>query len=90
MNKSNVIAAVLLVVAILGSGLGLVYTKHVSRELFIEWQSLRVQEQELDIEWEMLQLEQSTLAAEVVVDHAARVRLGMEVPDPGAVVYVTR
>ena len=74
---SNVVVAIVLITAILGTGLGLVYTKHQSRKLFIELQAVQAARDELEIEWELLQLEQSTLAAEAVVDHAARTRLEM-------------
>jgi cell division protein FtsL len=84
------VAVMLLLAVLLGSGLGLVYTQHHSRQLFIELQKLQARRDNLDIEWEMLQLEQSTLATEAIVDQAARSRLDMQVPDPETVIYVTR
>ena len=83
-------AAIVLIVAVLGSALGAVYSKHQSRKLFIELQALEVHKDNLEIEWGLLQLEQSTLATEAVVDQVARSRLGMIVPDPGSVVYIRR
>ena len=79
-----------LLLAVAATALGLVYTKHQSRRLFIELQSLQQQRDELEIEWAQLTLEQSTLAAEAVVDYEARTQLGMTVPDPQAVVYLVR
>lgn len=88
MNKTC--AAIVLIVAVLGSALGVVYSKHQSRKLFNELQALEAHRDNLEIEWELLQLEQSTLATEAVVDQVARSRLGMIVPDPGSVVYIRR
>lgn len=87
---SNSLAIMLLLVAVLVSGLGLVYTKHHSRQLFIELQRLQGQRDAMEIEWEQLQLEQSTLATEVTVDNAARTRLNMLTPNPNDVVYLKR
>lgn len=84
------VAMLLLLAVLLGSGLGLVYTQHQGRQLFIELQKLQTQRDNLDIEWEMLQLEQSTLATEAIVDQAARNRLDMQIPAPETVIYVTR
>jgi len=80
----------LLLLALLASGVGLVYTQHQSRSLFVELQSLRQQRDELNIEWNQLQLEERTLTAEAVVDSAARTDLRMYVPAPDAVVYLQR
>ncbi len=84
------LALVLLIAAVLCSGLGVVYSKHQSRQLFNEFQSLQSYRDDLEIEWGLLQLEQSTLATEAVVDHAARTRLNMRVPAPEAVIYIKR
>lgn len=81
---------VVLLAAVVGAGLAVIQTKHQSRRLFIELHHLQVAEDNLQIEWGQLQLEQSTLATEAVVDHAARTRLDMMIPDSNAVVYLTR
>ena len=88
MNQATVLAVV--ITALLGSGLGVIYTKHQSRKLFIELQSLQRYRDDLEIEWGMLQLEQSTLVTGSAVDYAARTRLKMVVPDPDSVVYIAR
>jgi cell division protein FtsL len=82
--------AIVLIIALMGSGLGLVYTVHQSRQLFIELQDLQVRRDHLEIEWELLQLEQSTLVTEATVDQAARVHLNMVVPNPSLSIYVTQ
>ena len=86
--KSAFWQIVVLTVAIFGSGVGLVYTHHLNRQLFIEWQQLQKQRDDLEIEWELLQLEQSTLVTEVAVVETARTRLNMRIPDPAEVLYI--
>lgn len=84
------IITIVLIVAVIGSGLGIVYIEHKSRKLFIQLQDLQVEKDRLQVEWGQLQLEQSTLATEAIVDHVARTRLNMIIPDSDAVIYVTR
>ena len=79
---------VLLAGAVLASGVGVVYTQHANRQLFIEFQKLQAERDQLEIEWELLQLEQSTLVTDIAVEEAARVRLNMRIPDPGEVLYI--
>lgn len=79
----------LLTVATLGSGVGLAYTHHVNRQLFVQWQNLQTERDHLEIEWELLQLEQSTLVTEVAVEETARTRLNMLIPNPNDVLYIT-
>ena len=74
---------VLLVMALLmvmATALGVAYSKHQSRRLFVELQTLNAGRDALDIEWGRLQLEQSTLATPVRIENMARQRLGMFVP----------
>lgn len=87
---NSYVVVLLLIMGIVSSGVGLVYTKHQSRKLFIELQVLQGLRDDLEIEWEMLQLEESTLTTEAVVDQAARVRLNMMVPDANSVIYIKR
>lgn len=84
------LAVGLLLAAVVASGMGVIYVKHQSRELFIELQGLQRQRDALDIQWTQLQLEQSTLVTEAVVDQTARSRLDMIVPSPDSVVYLRR
>jgi cell division protein FtsL len=79
-----------LLVVLMGSGLGVVYTKHQTRQLFIDLQALQDKRDELEIEWRLLQLEHSTLATAAEVDQVARTRLDMVIPAPDAVIYIIR
>ena len=78
----------LLLILVLLSGTGLVYSQHQSRQLFIELQGLQARRDELNIDWELLKLEESTLNTALMVDQTAHDRLHMLLPDPASVVYV--
>lgn len=78
----------LLSVAVMLSALAVVYAKHESRKLFVEWQALLDKQDEMNIEWGQLQLEQSTWATHTRVESLARERLGMILPPQSAVVIV--
>ena len=86
--KSPILLVVVLIVAVLGSGVGVVYTQHANRQLFIQWQKLQAERDDLEIEWELLRLEQSTLVTDAAVEAVARTRLNMFAPDPGAILYI--
>ena len=70
----NVLVVLLAVVA---TAVGIVYSKHQGRELFIELQLLGDERDRMDVEWGQLQLEQSTLTTQGKVERAARDQLGM-------------
>ncbi len=86
--KSSFWQIVALTIAVFSSGVGLAYTHHTNRQLFIQWQKLQAERDSLEIEWELLQLEQSTLVTEIAVEDTARTRLNMLIPDPGQVLYI--
>ena len=68
---------VILLALVIVSSIGVVYTKHQGRTLFVELQALAEARDGMDIEWGQLQLEQSTLTTQGQVEQAARERLGM-------------
>jgi cell division protein FtsL len=82
------VLVVLLLLAVMGSAVGVVYAKHQGRKLFVELQSLRNERDDMDVEWGQLQLEQSTHTTQGQVEHAARERLGMVNLSPGNMVIV--
>ena len=86
--KSQFLLIVLLSSAALGSGVGVVYTRHVNRQFFIQSQKLQAERDNLEVEWELLQLEQSTLVTDSAVEETARKRLNMLTPDPSEVLYI--
>lgn len=86
--KSQVLWVVVLIAAVLVSGVGMVYTQHTNRRLFVEWRKLQAERDTLEVEWELLRLEQSTLVTDAAVEAVARTRLNMVAPDPGAILYI--
>jgi cell division protein FtsL len=78
----------LLFTAVLASALGVVYSKHQSRQLFIELQALQALRDEMSIEWGRLQLEQSTWAAHGRIENIAAQRLHMHLPAVGSIITV--
>lgn len=87
MNAPFFITAVL-ALALLGSALGLVYAKHLSRGLFSESESLVSERDRIDIEWRRLQLELASLASHSRIERKARIELQMKVPAATAIVMV--
>lgn len=80
----------LLILAVIGSGIGVVYAKYLSRSQFVELQRLRAQRDRMDVHWGRLQLEESTLATYSRVEADARGKLRMHIPHPGEVVVVRK
>lgn len=78
----------LLLALVITSALGVVYSKHHSRKLFVELQQVREQIDELNVDWGRLQLEQSAWSAHGRIESIARKRLGMKLPDANEVVYI--
>ncbi len=87
--RGAAVPLLMLAALVLGSALGVVYTTHESRKLFVELQALQGVRDELNIEWGRLLLEQSTLATPTRVENIARRRLGMKPPAPEQIVIVT-
>ena len=67
-------------VVLLGSALGVVYSKQEARNRFNDLQRLTGARDDLDIEWGQLQLEQSTWATHGRVERVAHDDLGMVTP----------
>lgn len=75
------VSAVLLVLVVISS-FGVIYSAHKSRELFRELERVRRAENEIQIEWRQLLLERSTLSAHARVEAMAGSELQM-VPASG-------
>lgn len=78
---STVICAILLFAAV-ASALGVVWTRHESRVLFVQLTQLQNQRDDLNIEYGRLELEQATYAEPRRIDDEARQKLGMVDPRP--------
>jgi cell division protein FtsL len=68
--------------AVLFSAAGTVYSRHHSRELFVEMEKLNRDRDALEVEWGQLQLEQSAWSNHAFVERVATTRLRMGTPDP--------
>jgi cell division protein FtsL len=79
---------VLLLLAVIASGIGVVYAKHSSRRLFVTKEALRQERDNLDIEWGRLQIEQSTWASPARIERVAREQLKMRMPEAKAIVVI--
>lgn len=62
------------------SAVALVYTKHESRDLFVELEQLTRERDELNIEWGQLQIEQSTWATHGRIERVALEELALTRP----------
>ncbi|MEO8809388.1 MAG: cell division protein FtsL [Rhodanobacter sp.] len=71
-----------LLLAVLASALGVVWTRHESRILFVQLTALQNQRDDLNIEYGRLELEQATYAEPRRIDDEARQKLGMIDPRP--------
>ncbi len=80
MMRSPMVLPLILGLAIIASGVALVYARHQTRVLFIELQTMRVQEQKATDEWGRLQLELATQGTLEQVLHRSTEALEMQVP----------
>jgi cell division protein FtsL len=79
-----------LYVVIFFSALQVVITRHETRRLFVELQTLERTGDELNEEWGRLQLEQSTWAINDRIESFARTKLDMKMPERSSVVLLAK
>ena len=72
------------------SAIALIYTKHESRKLFVELESLTDKRDELNIEWGQLQIEQSTWAAHARIEQVATDDLSLVRPAATEIFVIER
>ncbi|MGN6740209.1 cell division protein FtsL [Dyella sp.] len=75
---------------VLITALGVVWTRHESRVLFVQLTSLQNQRDDLNVEYGRLELEQATWAEPRRIDEEARSKLGMVAPAPADIQLVRR
>ena len=88
MSRGQVFWLSCLIVAVVLSGMSVVYAKFLSRSLFVELQQLRTTRDQADMEWGRLQLELATQGALGRVTDIANERLQMQVPTAEQIVVV--
>lgn len=79
---------VVLIVANVVTGLGVVHARHQHRQNFVQLTRLEKARDELNIEFGRLQLEQATWAESNRIDQVARDRLGMKFPEGADIVVI--
>ena len=84
------LACLLVLVLVLVSSLGVIFSTYKSRQLFSEVQLQHRDSMQLEEQWGRLLLEHSTWASHSRVEGLAKMKLGMVVPEPGAMIVVTR
>ena len=72
------------------SSIALVYTKHESRKLFVELESLTHERDDLNIEWGQLQIEQSTWATHARIERVAADDLSLSRPKTSDIFVIER
>jgi cell division protein FtsL len=90
MRIFGAIALVGLLCLVLLSALGVVWTRHESRVLFVQLTTLQNQRDDLNVEYGRLELEQATWAEPRRIDEEARSKLGMVAPAPQDIQLVRR
>ncbi|MFO1436270.1 MAG: cell division protein FtsL [Gammaproteobacteria bacterium] len=79
-----------LTVALIGSAISVVLSRHESRKLFVELQKLEGERDRMNEEWGQLQLEQATWGTPARVEDIAHSKLQMEPPKPQSTVMVSK
>jgi cell division protein FtsL len=77
-----------LLLLVVASALGVIYSSYISRQLFSELQQGKRQAMRLEENWGRLLLEQSTWAAHARIERLAKSELNMIVPEPASIVVV--
>lgn len=86
--SARVVLASFLSLGVVLSALGVVYTKHQTRSLFVDVQRLETERDRMNVNWGRLQIEQSTLATQARIENIAHGKLAMNIPPQNSVVIV--
>ena len=91
-NKNGQPTLLLMVFAVVCviSAIALVYTKHESRNLFVELEQLTTERDALNIEWGQLQIEQSTWATHARIERVALEELDLVRPKSTEIYLIER
>jgi cell division protein FtsL len=72
------------------TALGVVFSKHLTREVNVEISRYRVAIDELELQWSQLQIEESTFSEYGLIERQAREQLGMVYPGLAGSVMIVR
>jgi cell division protein FtsL len=90
MKAFGALAIVGLLCLVLITALGVVWTRHESRVLFVQLTNLQNQRDDLNVEYGRLELEQATWAEPRRINEEARSKLGMVTPAPQDIQLVSQ
>jgi len=82
------IITLILFLLVMGSAVGVIFSKHESRKLFVQLQVLQKEKDQMNVEWGRMQLEQSTHATHGRIESLAIKKLGMRLPAADKVVII--
>lgn len=86
----QLLAALLLLIMVVSSALGVVYSSYKSRQLFAELEQINRESIRLEEDWGRLLLEQSTWASHSRIEQIATSKLNMVVPNASSIIVVGR
>lgn len=87
--KARLVVTFVLLTVVVGSAIGVIYSKHRSRRLFVQLQEVQQERDQLNIEWGRLQLEQGAWATRGRIERIARERLDMRMPNQNDMVILS-
>ena len=82
------VAHAALFLALIASGVGVIYTQYLHRKLFVELKALEYERDTMEDEWGRLLLERSVWAARGRVERIAHERLALQMPVAADIVLV--
>jgi len=86
--KSDILILFLVLIAVVGTALGVVYTRQQGRLLAIELGNLESQRDDGLAEWSRLQIEQGWLADASQIEKTARSKLKMRQPEETKILVI--
>jgi len=86
--NARLIFILIALAAVIGSALGIVYTRHESRQAAVQLGLLEDERDAFIAEWSRLQLEQAWLGDASQVETKARNRLGMQNPESATILVL--
>jgi cell division protein FtsL len=89
-NAHPVLLLLVFAIVCVISAIALVYTKHESRNLFVELEQLTTERDQLNIEWGQLQIEQSTWASHARIERVAMEELALIRPKSTEIYLIER
>jgi cell division protein FtsL len=90
MRRVGAVIVLLLLIAVIGSALGVIYAREQNRRLFVDYTQLIKDHDDLNVEFSRLELEQATWAETNRIEQVARGQLGMVTPDAASTVLIKR